>query len=83
MFVVLNTGFTYCIWNRADYLIGPAECLLILMKTGKSVGQRRYDNACVKMAFILYNYNRTLETSCHFRVSSTFKQRLSDIFTRE
>ena len=47
MFVVLSTGFAYCIWNRADYLIGPTGCLLILMKTGNSVGQRMYENSCV------------------------------------
>ena len=39
-FVILHTGFAYCIWNRSDYLIRPTGCLLILMKTGKSVGQR-------------------------------------------
>ena len=40
IFLVLSTGFAYCIWNRADYLIRPTGCLLISMKTGNSVGQR-------------------------------------------
>ena len=60
MFVVLSTGFAYCIWNRADYLIRPTGCLLILMKTGNSAGQRRYENSRVKLAFALYGNSKAL-----------------------
>ena len=70
MFVVLSTGFAYCVWNRADYLIRPTGCLLLLMTTGNSVGQRRYENSCVKLAFTLYGYSKALETSNHFCMSS-------------
>ena len=81
MFVVLSTGFAYCVWNRADYLIRPTGCLLLLMKTGNSFGQRRYENSCVKLAFTLYGYSKALETSNHFLY--VFKQRLLDMFTQE
>ena len=54
-------GFAYCIWTRGDYLIRITECLLILMKTGKCVGQRRYKKSCVKLAFTLCGYNKVFE----------------------
>ena len=41
------------------------------MKTGNSVGQRRYENSCVKLAFTLYGYSKALETSNHFCMSSS------------
>ena len=64
MFVVLSTGFAYCIWNRADYLIRPTGCLLILIKTGNSVGQRRYENSCVKLAFTARRWRRQIIFVC-------------------
>ena len=66
-------SYVRCIkyWNSADYLIRPTVCLLILMKTVNSVGQRRYENSCVKLAFTLYGYSKALETSNHFCMSSS------------
>ena len=45
--------------------------MLISMKTGNSVGQRRYKNSCVKLAFTLYGYSKALETSNNFCMSSS------------
>ena len=71
MVAVPSTGFAYFVWNRADYLIRPTGCLLILMKTENSVGQRRYKNSCVKLAFTLYGYSKAFEKSNHFCMSSS------------
>ena len=66
MYDVLNTGFVYCKWNIQDYLIRLTECLLVSMKMGRIVEKRGYEKFCVKLAFILYGYNRVLEMSNHF-----------------
>ena len=53
------------------------------MKTGNGVGQRRYENSCVKLAFTLYGYSKALETSnpLHFCMSSS--KDMLDMFTQE
>ena len=45
--------------------------LVNLDENGKNVGQRRYENSCVKLAFTLYGYSKALETSNHFCMSSS------------
>ena len=51
--------------NQADRM------LVNLDENRNSVGQRRYENSCVKLAFNLFGYSRVLETSNHFCVSSS------------
>ena len=80
MFVVLNIGFACCVLNRADYLIRPTGCLLILMKTGNSVGQRRYETLCKTGFYFVWSQQGVGDVKSFLYV---FKQRLLDMFTQE
>ena len=63
-------------WFRLLYmeqsrLPNQAYRMLVNLDERNSVGQRRYENSCVKLAFTLYGYSKALETSNHFCMSSS------------
>ena len=72
MFVALSTGFAYCIWNRADYLIRPTGCVLISMKTGELL--------CKTGFYFVWLQQGAGDVKSFLYV---FKQRLLDMFTQE
>ena len=81
MFVVLSTGFVYCIWNRADYLIRPTACFLISTKKRKQCWATEVQELLCKTGIYFVWLQQGVGDVKSFLY--IFKQRLLDMFTQE